>query len=185
MKSQMKNHNGFSLLEVLVSMAIFSIGLLALLGLQITAIQANAISTRLTEATYLAQTWISYLQTLKFDSSTPSLAGTTGCDFSFSTTAGLATATPTLDSTCQRANDNNNIRPVFFGTNFLTGGPFQLYWGVRDVFLTNPAGLKPDLKRIGVLVRWQGQTGYWHNLVFITQKCTGWNLLNNVSVICQ
>ena len=53
-----RNAKGFSLLELLVTLAILSIGLLGLLGMQITGAQGNAASQKLTIATTLAQTGI-------------------------------------------------------------------------------------------------------------------------------
>ncbi len=58
MMKAIRNNKGFSLLELLVTLAILSIGLLGLLGMQITGAQGNAMSQRLTIATTLAQTGI-------------------------------------------------------------------------------------------------------------------------------
>ncbi len=46
---------GFTLVEVLVALTIFAVGLLALAGMQITAIQTNATAHTLTVATGLAE----------------------------------------------------------------------------------------------------------------------------------
>ena len=46
---------GFSLLEVLISLAILAVGLLALAMFQVTAIKGNAIASRWTVATQLTQ----------------------------------------------------------------------------------------------------------------------------------
>jgi len=50
-----KDKNGFTLLEVLIAMAILSIGLLALAGLQVVVIKGNASSKNLTSAVILAE----------------------------------------------------------------------------------------------------------------------------------
>jgi type IV pilus assembly protein PilV len=52
------NHKGFSLLELMVTLAILSVGLLGLLGMQITGAQGNSTSQKLTIAATLAQTGI-------------------------------------------------------------------------------------------------------------------------------
>ena len=58
MMKAIRNTKGFSLLELLVSLAILSVGMLGLLGMQITGAQGNASSQKLTIATTLAQTGI-------------------------------------------------------------------------------------------------------------------------------
>jgi len=49
------NNRGFSLLEVVIALGIFSIGILAIAGLQITATSGNAKARYRTEAATLAQ----------------------------------------------------------------------------------------------------------------------------------
>lgn len=51
----MKNEKGFSLVELLVAITILAIGLLAVAGMQTTAINSNAWANRLSTATSLAQ----------------------------------------------------------------------------------------------------------------------------------
>jgi len=48
------NNRGFTLLEVMISIAIFSIGILAIAGMQIASINGNASARMQTEATTLA-----------------------------------------------------------------------------------------------------------------------------------
>jgi len=56
--------DGFSLIEVLVALTIFAIGLLALASMQMTAINGNAISQRLTTETSVAEGVMEWLQSL-------------------------------------------------------------------------------------------------------------------------
>jgi prepilin-type N-terminal cleavage/methylation domain-containing protein len=58
MMKAIRNTKGFSLLELMVTLAILSVGLLGLLGMQITGAQGNATSQKITIATTLAQTGI-------------------------------------------------------------------------------------------------------------------------------
>mgnify|MGYP001618431589 FL=1 len=51
----MKNENGFSLVELLIAITLLAIGLLAVAGMQSTAISSNAWANRLSTATSLAQ----------------------------------------------------------------------------------------------------------------------------------
>ena len=52
---QIDNENGFTLIEVLVALTIFSIGLLALASMQVTSLRGNANAQVLTSATTLAE----------------------------------------------------------------------------------------------------------------------------------
>ncbi len=60
-------HSGFTLIEVLVALAIVSIGLLAIAGLQARAIGGNRAARMQTEATALAARTLEHLRLLPFD----------------------------------------------------------------------------------------------------------------------
>jgi prepilin-type N-terminal cleavage/methylation domain-containing protein len=64
-KKQMGN-KGFTLIEVLITLAIFSIGILAVASMQISSTKGNASSRRITEATALAETQIERLIQLPY-----------------------------------------------------------------------------------------------------------------------
>jgi len=66
---------GFTLVEVLVAMGIFSVALLGLEKMHLTAIQVNAIASRLTQATTLAQDRVERLMAMPYND--PLLADTT------------------------------------------------------------------------------------------------------------
>ena len=51
----MKGREGFTLLEVLIAVSIFAIGILAVASMQLTSIQGNAFGNEMTTATFLAQ----------------------------------------------------------------------------------------------------------------------------------
>ena len=55
MRIRMKDQNGFTLLEVLISIIILSVALLALAGLQIISIRGNSFGGTMTEAITLAR----------------------------------------------------------------------------------------------------------------------------------
>ncbi len=67
------NNRGFSLLEVVVALGIFSIGILAIAGLQITATSGNAKARFATEAATLAQDVAERLLVLDYDDGAPSV----------------------------------------------------------------------------------------------------------------
>lgn len=53
-----KNNQGFSMIEVLIAISIFTIGILAVWSMQIAAINNNADAKLRTEATILAAKWV-------------------------------------------------------------------------------------------------------------------------------
>jgi prepilin-type N-terminal cleavage/methylation domain-containing protein len=56
--------DGFSLLEVLVAISIFAIGILAVASMQLTSIQGNAFGNEMTAATFLAQAKLEELKSV-------------------------------------------------------------------------------------------------------------------------
>ena len=58
---------GFTLVEVLIAIAIFSIGFLAIAAMQITSVSGNSSARRVTEATLLAETQLERLLELPYD----------------------------------------------------------------------------------------------------------------------
>ena len=66
---------GFTLIEVLVAMVVFSLALLGLGKMHLTAIQVNAAASRLTQATTLAQDKVERLLAMPYND--PLLADTT------------------------------------------------------------------------------------------------------------
>ena len=59
---QLLDKRGFTLLEVLIAITIFSIGLLGVATMQISAIRGNRMGYEVIQATYLAQTQIDTLR---------------------------------------------------------------------------------------------------------------------------
>ena len=53
---------GFTLIELMITLVVLSLGLLALAGLQVSAIKANAVSKRMTVATAVADATIEQLK---------------------------------------------------------------------------------------------------------------------------
>lgn len=64
-----RNEGGFSLIEVLISLTILSVGLLAVAGMQITSIKGNFSSGNVTNATVLAQSKLEDLKNLSYTDS--------------------------------------------------------------------------------------------------------------------
>jgi len=70
-KSTINNSNGFTLIEIVVALAIFSIGILAIASIQVSATTGNARSRFGTEAATLAQDQVERLMLLDYDPSIP------------------------------------------------------------------------------------------------------------------
>ena len=68
-KRQIKrDHKGFTLIEILIGLVILSVGLLAIAALQVTSARGNFFSKNLTQATYVAQDRLEFLEKVPFDS---------------------------------------------------------------------------------------------------------------------
>jgi type IV pilus assembly protein PilV len=63
----MRHQAGFTLIEVMIALAIFAIGILAVSAMQITAINQNSGSRMQTEATAVAEQLIERLMALPYD----------------------------------------------------------------------------------------------------------------------
>ncbi|MFH2057810.1 MAG: prepilin-type N-terminal cleavage/methylation domain-containing protein [Pseudomonadota bacterium] len=71
---QRKGQSGFSLVEILIAMAILSVGMMSIAAMQISAIRGNTQSNNLTDRTTSASNQIEHLLNLPF-TSTDLLAG--------------------------------------------------------------------------------------------------------------
>jgi len=61
------NKKGFTLIEVLIGLVLLAIGLLAIAGMQITAVKGNFFSHYLTQASYAAQDRLEFFDNLPID----------------------------------------------------------------------------------------------------------------------
>lgn len=64
--NRLTDQKGFTLIEVLMAMVIFTVGILALAGLQITTISGNAAARMQTEATAIGARVVERLRSLPF-----------------------------------------------------------------------------------------------------------------------
>lgn len=63
---KMPDNNGFTLIEVMIALAVFSIGLLGIASMQINSMQGNSFAFKTTKATTLAQAQIEELTSLDY-----------------------------------------------------------------------------------------------------------------------
>ncbi len=125
------NQRGFSLIEILIAITVFAIGILAVGKMQIAAIKGNSFANDLTKATTLAQDrmeeliGLSYTDPLNNDTNPPPNGnGTAGLD----------------DNTTATADHNDSNNPV--------DGRYNIFWNIATDHPIN------NTKEIRVIVRW-------------------------------
>ena len=135
---------GFSLIEVLIALVILAVGLLGLALFQTTAIKGNAIASKWTVATELAQDRIERFRHVGWDNIVSSSA------------AGFTTGPPPAPAYANlpgAAGDNTSVR----------GTPYYRVWYVSS----NPTN---TLKTIIVWCCWRDDAAQWHNILLVTQR---------------
>jgi len=140
---KLRGTDGFSLIEVLISLVILAVGLLGLALFQTTAIKGNAIAAKWTVATELAQDRLETFRHIGWDNivSSPT-AGFTG-----------SPAQPVYASLPGAAGDNAIVR----------GTQYYRIWQVSSN-TTN------SLKTITVWCCWIDDAARWHNITLVTQR---------------
>ncbi len=137
---------GFTLVEVMIGITIFAIGILAVATLQLTSMKSNTKANRLTQASVLAQGKMEELMALDFDH-----ADLRDRDLDGKGGQGLDDFGAAAD----------------FGPN-PDQGRFRVYWNVAE---NHPEVEGVRTKTIRVLVRWQEQNRWKRtSLSYIMKK---------------
>ena len=146
----MINHGeqGFTLVEVLISMAIFAFGILAVINMQLLSASINVKSRGMTEGIVVAQNKIEELQSLPFDDAELADTDTNGA-------LGLDVFPPT-------DGDADNADHTEPGTN----PRYTLFWNVEDNMPFN------GTKTVRVIVRWN-EKGVFQNFSIDMVKSDG------------
>ena len=138
---------GFSLIEVLVALVILAVGLLGLAMFQTTAIKGNAIASKWTVATELAQDRLERFRHVNWTSIQDNVPG------------GFVPGTQPLQSAYGSlggaVGDNTNVR----GTTY-----FRV-WNVAPATTTSNT-----FTTITVWCCWRDETAIWHNVMLVTQR---------------
>ncbi len=137
-------NDGFSLIEVLVSLIILAVGLLGLALLQTTAIKGNEIANKSTVATELAQDSLERFRRVAW-ANVLSQADATA----FNTTP-----TPIYASLPGAAGDSVTVR----------GTTYYRIWRV------DPNVATATLKTITVWACWQDDRMVWHSVMLVAQR---------------
>lgn len=145
---------GFTFLEIMISMAMFSVGALGVVAMQVVAVNSNRFSAQMSQCLLLAEDQLNVLNStpwdsaLLADSSSSDEASSTefkrapGDDPDPSTVADAATAV-------QSINIGGTVDATFDATS-----RYQRYWQIDDVETNSTLnGTLPDLKRIRVSCR--------------------------------
>ncbi|MDA8179118.1 MAG: prepilin-type N-terminal cleavage/methylation domain-containing protein [Desulfobacteria bacterium] len=144
---KLRAQGGFSLIEVLVALTILAVGLLGLAMFQITAIKGNAIASKWTVATELAQDRIERFRHVAWDNNLAS-----------SSAGGFTTGPPPAPNYANlpgAAGDNTIVR----GTQYYR------------VWYVNPTpGSTNTFTTITVWCCWQDESSVWHNVMLVTQR---------------
>jgi prepilin-type N-terminal cleavage/methylation domain-containing protein len=75
MYRQLSNHGGFTLLELLIALALLTIGIFPVITMQVTAIKANSVANRISAANALSQEVMDDI--MSWDISDPNVNATT------------------------------------------------------------------------------------------------------------
>ena len=142
MRHAARGEEGFSLIEVLVTLTTLAVGLLSLALLQVTAIKGNAGASKSTIATDLAQAKLELFRRNVW----------AAIDNSTNTTFDGGT-TPIYANVPASAGDNVIVR----------GSTFYRIWRV----LPNASD---SLKTITVWTCWKDDRGNWHSVMLVTQR---------------
>lgn len=178
--NRIRDQRGFTLLEMLVAMAVLTIGLLGIAAMMITAIQANQQSRRTSIATNLAQQKIEEMRNILFNT----LFGTVSDDPTGTTPGPVAGINPVDNGsnlTCAPGGQSGGAYPcgdedVNNGvwtytspyTDPNTNVTFRRVWTVeRNPNINGVLGIQADEQRtirIQAIVSWSDATGKWHKV---------------------
>lgn len=137
-------NQGFTLIEVMMAMVIFSVGILGLIGMQISAIQGNDDASEISQALAVAQDQLDTLLTLPYSATDLDDDGDgTGQD--------VDDDGDDDDCDCDDFGLNDNT-PTTADGNRIVNGKYNLFWNVA---VNEPVA---NAKRIRMIVRWQNNS---------------------------
>lgn len=142
---KLRRQEGFSLVEVLVALTILAVGLLGLAMFQVTAIKGNAIASKWTVATELAQDRIERFRHVAWSNITSSS----------SSGFNAGTMLPEYANLPGAAGDNTTVRGI----------PYYRVWYVNP-----PTSATNSFTTITVWCCWRDESAIWHNVMLVTQR---------------
>ena len=158
----MQDCRGFSLIEVLLGISIFMIGMLGVTALNISSLKSNTFSGNLSEATFIAATKIEELMATEFDDIVDTDGDGVGQDdFDPSDPTsddGIdddddAVTTNDIDGISNFGLDDTGTAADHEETSLGKNGIYTVYWNVAE---NEPISVAPPrTKTIKVLVEWR------------------------------
>ena len=142
---KLRGKEGFSLIEVLIALVILAVGLLGLALFQTTAIKGNAISSKWTVATELAQDRLERFRHVDWVTIQPSVPG------------GFLPGTQPLQSAYGSLGGTVGDNTIVRGTQYYR------VWQVSN-------NVTDSLKTITVWCCWRDDAAQWHNVMLVTQR---------------
>ncbi|MHB1024532.1 MAG: type IV pilus modification protein PilV [Desulfobacteria bacterium] len=145
---KLRCQEGFSLIEVLISLVILAIGLLGLALFQTTAIKGNAIASKWTVATELAQDRLEKFRHVGWDN----------VNLASSNTGGFITGPPPRPNYANLPGDAGD-------TTVVRGTQYYRVWYINPTPATTNT-----FTTITVWCCWQDESSIWHNVMLVTQR---------------
>ncbi len=157
-----KKNDGFTIIEVMITMLILMIGIMAMTLMQVRAIQGNSSAFSRSNANTIALTILEELKRVPFDSSNLTAGG--------NLVAGAVPAGQTPDFTAvdnvydPLADDDLNSLDNMYTTNgnFLvdrSGHTFQLFWNVENTTITIGGSTYTPYCTIRLYMYWDTKNG--------------------------
>ena len=150
-KKMIQDGRGFSLLEVLLGISVFMIGMLGVTALNISSLKSNTFSGNLSEASLLAATKIEELMAQDFDDPASQLYDVDDDG------NGVTPRDPDDDGIDNFGNnfglDDTGADADYEDSGVGKVGMFTVYWNVAE---NEPISVSPQrTKRINVIVEWK------------------------------
>jgi type IV pilus assembly protein PilV len=177
MMNKINNSNGFTLIEVMITMVILSVGILGMSLMQIRAMDANSSAFSRTTATAIAQNFLEELTRLPFDDI--NLNGVANADLNAGAAVGAGAPTP-ADAAHQYLPANFDVINNSFTTSgsdivINSGRAIQIFWNVDKTPIIIGTGTFTPYCTIRMFLYWDTPSGRNH-LTLTTIK------YNNVKV---
>ena len=149
----LKDSRGFSLLEVLLGISVFMIGMLGVTALNISSLKSNTFSGNLSEATLIGATKIEEIMGMDFDDLTDGNLDGTGQDDNGDGIDDDAVTLNTHDNNTNFGLDDIGVGNTDgYEDNLGKNGIYTVYWNVA---VSTPIPVTPPrTKTINVIVEW-------------------------------
>lgn len=173
----LKTENGFTLIEVMITMLVLSIGILAMTMMQIKATNGSSSAFSRSRGNSIALTFLEELKRLPFDDT--NLTGTAGADLDAGKAPPGGDPTPAAAAHVYTPADFPFLNNMFqsSGNDILdtTGRTYQIFWNVDKSMITIGTDSYTPFCTIRLFVYWNTPLGRNH-LIITTVK------YNNIKV---